>query len=332
MGYPWRAGAVVSTIVILAAGCAGDGKQESKVATEGSSEKKLAVVAAFYPLAEIATRVGGSAVVVTNLTAAGVEPHDLELSSRQVEELEDADLVLLMGRGFQPAVEEVGTRRQAGVLSVLDVLSVGEGQVEEEEAQEEPATGEGGRSALSTTTGADGEVLDPHVWLDPVMMGGVVDKVAAALAELAPGDAEMFKANATKLNEDLRTLDERYRAGLEKCQRRTIVTAHEAFGRLATRYGLQQEGIAGFSPDAEPKPARLAELADLVKSQGITTIFTEEFVSPKVAETLAREAKVRTDVLNPLEGLTQGELDAGKDYFDVMDENLQTLRAALACS
>jgi zinc transport system substrate-binding protein len=123
----------------------------------------------------------------------------------------------------------------------------------------------------------------------------------------------------------------RYRDGLAHCARRLIVTAHEAFGYLARRYGLRQEGVAGLSPDAEPDPERIAQLTDLARREGVTVVFTEELVSPRIADTLAREAGVHTDVLNPLEGLTDRERRAGANYITVMDDNLRKLRTALDC-
>ena len=111
-----------------------------------------------------------------------------------------------------------------------------------------------------------------------------------------------------------------------------IVTAHEAFGHLAQRYGLRQEGVAGLSPDAEPDAQRIGQLTDLVKRDGVTTVFTEELVSPRIAKTLAREAGVRTETLNPLEGLTDRELRRGDDYVSVMDANLAKLHRALGCT
>ena len=110
------------------------------------------------------------------------------------------------------------------------------------------------------------------------------------------------------------------------------MTAHEAFGYLAREYGLRQEGVAGLSPDAEPDPRRIAELTDLAERDGVTVIFTETLVSPRIADTLAREVGVRTDVLDPLEGLTAKEAARGETYVSVMDANLAKLRRALGCT
>ena len=267
------------------AGCGGD---------ESGSGGRLEVVAAFAPLADVAGRVGGDRVDVRNVTPAGAEPHDLELSTDQVADLEDAAVILVLGRSFQPAVEDVAARADGVVVEVLDELAI--------------------------------EGDDPHVWLDPVLMGKVVDATAAALAEADPDGADVYEGNAEALHDDLDALHERYEETLARCERRLLVTAHDAFGRLAERYGLDHEGIAGVAPESEPDPRRLAELADLVEDEGVTTVFTEELVSPRVAESLAREAGVTTVVLDPIESL-----DDGATYLSAMEGNLTALAEGLGC-
>ena len=139
-------------------------------------------------------------------------------------------------------------------------------------------------------------------------------------------------ANAARLDQQLVGLDDEYSAGLAHCARDVIVTSHEAFGHLASAYGLRQQGVAGLSPDAEPDARRLGDLADLVEREGVTTIFTEEFVSPRIADSLARETGARTVVLSPIEGLTRTQERAGATYFTVMEANLQKLERALGCT
>lgn len=282
---------------------------------------RLQVVAGFYPLAEVATRVGGDRVEVTNLTPAGAEPHDLELTTRDVDRVEDADLVLYLGSGFQPAIERVVERSGNG----LDLLSNELGLLEGEDAH-----GEEGEADAEEEHG-DHE-FDPHVWLDPAIMALIVEQVRASLATLDPAGASTFEANAAAYITELGQLDAEMERGLATCQRRTFVTAHSAFGYLAERYELTQEAIAGLSPEAEPDAARIAELAALVRTQGVTTVFTEALVSPRVSEALAREAGVRTAVLDPLEGLSDVQRARGGTYVSVMRENLAALRSALGCA
>jgi zinc transport system substrate-binding protein len=288
--------ALVVALALVATGCA------SATHSSTTDSGRVKVVAAFYPVAAAAQRVGGSCVEVTNLTPAGAEPHDLELIPDQVDEIQDAGVVFVMGHGFQPAVERAAEDRDGPTIKVLDGL----------------------RSKDST---------DPHVWLDPVRYSKLVDTVAAALVKVAPKCEAKIEANAQRYQAEIARVGDEYAAGLAHCKRHTIVTAHEAFGYLASRYGLTQEGITGISPDEEPNAARLAELADLVHDKGITTIFTEELVSPRVADALAREAGgVKTETLNPLEGLTDHEIARGDDWASVMGTNLAKLRAALGCT
>jgi zinc transport system substrate-binding protein len=159
-----------------------------------------------------------------------------------------------------------------------------------------------------------------------------VDEVRAAFAQAAPDGASTFRTNADAFMNEISQLADDYGTGLASCERTLIVTNHAAFGYLASEYGLTQVAISGLAPDAEPSAQRLAELRDLVQERGVTTIFTEDLVSPKVAETLAEEAGVLTAVLHTLEGLTDEGVAAGDDYGSQMQENLSTLRTALGCS
>lgn len=273
---------------------------------------KPSVVTAFYPVAYVAQEVGGRAVSVSNLTPAGAEPHDLELSPAQMDRLLDADVALVMGHGFQPAVEKAARQRDGVTVDLLDELPIEAGTRKIRE--DDPAA------------------LDPHVWLDPVLMQDVVRSVQRALVKADPKHRATFVTNAHALVAQLGALDERYRTGLADCERTLILTSHEAFGYLARRYGLRQEGAAGIDPTAEPDARRLADLADLAKKEGVTVVFTEELVSPRIAATLAREAGLQTDTLDPLEGLSDKKKAAGANYLSVMDANLRKLRAALGCS
>ena len=170
------------------------------------------------------------------------------------------------------------------------------------------------------------------MWLDPVLMQDIVREVQRGLTKADPKGAAVYARNADALVAELDALDAKFRAGLADCPRDLIVTSHEAFGYLAARYGLRQEGAAGIDPTAEPDAKRIAELTDLVKKNGVTVVFTESLVSSRVADTLAREAGVKTDTLDPLEGLSGKKQAAGADYFTVMDTNLRKVRAALGCS
>jgi zinc transport system substrate-binding protein len=262
----------------------------------GSSSRgggRRTVVAAFYPLAYVAEQLGGSKLAVRNLTPPGAEPHDIELTPRDVGEIQQAGVVLYLSHGFQPAVEQAvegahGTRIDA--LAGID-LRRGVGD-------------EAGKS-------------DPHVWLDPVLFARVVKRIGARLG---------YRAKAAELAQRFLALDRDYRKGLARCARRDFVTSHAAFGYLAARYHLHQVPITGIDPESEPSPQHLRALIQLVRREHVTTVFFERLVSPRLADTVARNAGARTAVLDPIEGIT-----GGGTYFTVMRQNLRQLRRALGC-
>jgi zinc transport system substrate-binding protein len=258
------------------------------------------VVAAFYPVAYAAQAIGGPTVTVQNLTPAGAEPHDLELRPSDVVSVQRADLVFYLGEGFQPAVEKAVESTHAHGVDLLAGLRLRAGKDE----RGHPAR-------------------DPHVWLDPLRYAEVASRIGGALGRRQATAAFVARLHA---------LDAQYRAGLARCRRKTIVTSHAAFGYLAARYGLTQLALEGLSPEAEPSPKALAKLIAEVRRSHATTVFFEMLVSPKLAQTVARNAHVKAAVLDPIEGLSPDDLHHGATYFTVMGSNLAALRLALGCS
>ena len=283
------------TAVLLAA-CGGTGT--GSAAGTADSSDRLAVAAGFYPYAFVTERVGGDRATVTNLTSGGGEPHDLELTPQQVAALGETDLVVY-SKGFQPAVDEAVEQQAAGR----------------------------GFDVLTAVPLRDSEGRDPHVWLDPMRLGTVAGAVADQLAELDPDGAAGYQERAKELQDELTALDAELRTGLSSCARTEVVTSHDAFGYLTDAYGLEQLSIAGLSPEDEASPKRLAELAVEAEEKGVTTVFFEELVSPKVAESLAREVGAEAKVLSPLESAPESG-----DYVSAMQTNLAALRTALDCA
>ena len=274
---------------------------------------KVEVVAAFYPLQYVTQQVGGDRVSVKNLVKPGAEPHDLELSPRQIVDIADADLAVYL-HGFQPAVDEaIADHASDKSLDAAKVQPLHDGYVPLEEGE----------------LHEDEKGKDPHIWLDPTRLAAVADAVANKLGEVDPDHKAEYAANARTLGGKLDALDAEYKAGLASCQQKTIVVSHNAFGYLANRYGLTQVSITGLTPEAEPAAGRLAEVTSFARTHKVSTIFFETLVSPKVAETLAKEVGAKAEVLDPIEGLEDGSKD---DYLSVMRSNLSTLRGALACS
>ena len=310
--------------VSATAGCgAGD------AAGAGGGDKPQ-VVTAFYPLEFLSREIGGDAVSVSNLTKPGAEPHDVELNPRQVGSISEATLVVYL-KGFQPAVD-AAVAQEAGkafdAASVVELLPATAGPDHERAGETGAGHDEAGAEEAGHEEEAADGAKDPHVWLDPTRFATIAGAVGEQLATADPDHAADHRARAAALRTRLNELDAEFAAKLKTCERREIVTSHTAFNYLARRYDLTEIGITGVSPETEPSPQRLAEVTAEAREHGATTIFFETLVSPKVAETIAREVGATTAVLDPLEGLNE----PGADYFSVMRANLAALTGALGCT
>ncbi|MEV1069505.1 metal ABC transporter substrate-binding protein [Streptomyces sp. NPDC050263] len=278
---------------------------------------KFDVVASFYPMAFLAEQIGGDHVHVTSLTQPGQEPHDLEISAKQTAALQESDAVLYL-KNLQPSVDdavaqsEIKTKIDAASLTTLEKHGneVGGHAAEHDDHENEELAG-----------------LDPHIWLDPVRYAEVAAGVGKAFEKADPDHAADYKTNTAALVKKLGELNTKFETGLANSKTKVFVTTHAAFGYLAERYGLTEEAINGLDPESEPSAARVKELEKMAKADGVTTVFYETLVSDKTAKTIASDANLRTDVLDPIEGIT--EKSRGKDYFSVQEANLKALQTAL---
>lgn len=271
--------------------------------------EKLPVVTSFYPLYFFAKEIGGDKADVHNITPAGAEPHEYEPTAQDIARIENSKLLVING-----ALEAWAPQ----VLQTLDTnvtLYVTAG-----EAVMTQNTVEGGE-----------EIRDPHVWLSPALAQNMADKISAGYEQVDPANAAYYRANADALKAKLAALDSEYQTGLAQCERRDFITSHAAFGYLASLYSLNQVSISGVSPEMEPSSQELAAITRFAREKDVKYIFFESLTSPKLAETLATEVGAQTLVLNPLEGLTDEEMAAGKDYFTEMRANLENLKVALEC-
>lgn len=301
-----------------------DSSSSTDSRTAGGAEGALPVAVSFYPIQYLTEAIGGDHVSVTSLTPADQEPHDYDLSGKEVTStLEGASLVAYV-EGFQPSLDKAVT--QVNGPTVVDLsskvdLKHHEGVEDEEEHADESAD-EGAHKEGDHDAGS----LDPHFWLDPVRMKSAATAIEEALATADPDHAEDYKTNLETLTSTLDGLDSSYQGGFSQCERKTFITSHAAFGYLADRYGLTQTSISGIDPEQEPSAADIAAAKKAVEDTGSTTIFTEELVSPETAEAVASETGATTAVLSPIESAPE---DA--DYAGAMSANLDALRTALAC-
>lgn len=310
-------GAAAAAVALALSSCssASPGSDASTAQASGSSADTMTVAASFYPIQFLAERIGGDLVSVYSVTPQNVDPHSFELSPRDVTDLDNADLVVYVP-GFQPsldsAVDQVSGPQVLNLANSVDLRPVG---MHEEECEH------------TADDGHDHGTLDPHFWLDIDRMSDAAESIEETLAAIDPANASTYEANRETLETELDALDDEYSQGLAQCTHRTFVTAHAAFGYLAEEYDLVEASVTGVNPDTEPSPNELAAITQTVRDAGISVIFTEELISPDIANTIAAETGATVEVLSPI-----ASAPAEGDYISSMRNNLSQLQAALGCN
>lgn len=313
---------LVSTALsaVLLAGCAavgvGVGSASSSAAVTPSGEiQKIKVYTSFYTMYDFAQKIGGDKIEVVNLVPSGTEPHDWEPQANDIVGLEKADVFIYNGAGLEHWASSVLSTLQNKDLITVEASSgipLLEGKHESEEKEAD----------------AEGASTDPHVWLSPVNAKKEMETIKNALVKADPSNKETFEANYSKYAAKADELDNQFRQMTNGLKNKDLIVAHQAFGYLCKEYSLNQVAIEGLSPDSEPDAARMAEIIQFAKERNITTIFFEELVSPKVAETIAKATGAKTAVLDPVEGLSDENKAKGMEYFSIMEKNLEAIRVA----
>lgn len=313
---------VLAVSMLLITGCAS--KQAATPET-----KKVQVAVSIYPLAEFVRAVGGDKVQVTTLVPAGVEAHSYELSAADMKKITQAQMFVYNGGGMESWADKV----EASIKDKpVKVLQAGKGlfvKLEEHEHDEHKEEHKHEEHKHEAGHVHDHGGFDPHVWLDPVLASKQVVAIAETLQVVDPANKDYYQKNAQNYQEKLAKLDQEFKAMRSTAKQTAFVTTHSAFASFAKRYDLEQIAIMGITPNVEPTPQALANLISLVKKEQIKYIFFEELVSPKIAETIAKEAGVKTLVLNPVEGLTKEQQEKKLSYLDLMQQNLANLKIAL---
>lgn len=291
-------------LVLAAAGCGTDDPSVT-----AAQRGKPVVITALHPLADAIRRVGGDAVVVVDLVPVGDSPHELELTPRQREEILEADVAVVLGKGFQPGVEAAAARRDGATLSVLESLDLPD-----------------------RPDGVDGPI-DPHVWLDPTIMGSIVTALADAVATVVPDERDGILDRAANIVEENVRLDAQLRIGLADCTRDAIVSHHESFGWFAKRYGLTNVGFDAPIPDDDPAPdpAYQARAEQMIDDADVATLFVDTLFPPSWVDVVAEERGLDTAVLNPFEGQTLREAADEVTYRSVLLYDLRVLQDHLDC-
>lgn len=278
--------------------------------TPATMNNRINVVTSFYPIYFLASQLGGDSVNVANLTPTGTEPHDYELTAQDIVKIKKSKLVFLNGGGLETWDKDI---KENIKLDDATIIMLGD-------------------DLMSQEMNLEGETQrDPHIWLSPILAIRMAEKITAEFIRIDPQSKSYYESNLSVLKTKLVNLDSAYRVGLRNCQRRDFITSHSAFGYLAQTYELKQVSIAGLSPEEEPSSQQLTEVAKFARENGIKHIFFESLTSPKLSETIAREVGAQTLVLNPIEGLSQEEINQGKNYLTEMEKNLENLKIALEC-
>ena len=281
---------------------------------ETVDNSKVRVAASFFPLYDFARQVGGDRAEVTSMVPSGVEPHDWEPTIKQISDANSADLFIYNGAGFESWAQAIEAELAIDTSSGLELMQAAEEEAHEEEEEDE----HGG--------------TDPHIWLDPILAKQQVEKIRAGFAQADPGNAQYYNNNAASFIAELDALDASIRSELSECGAHDFIAFHNAFSYFANRYGLTQHSVHGGLPEGEVPPQRLQEIVDLANELKIDTIYSEELVDPRLAETIAAEIpNGRVLVLSPIEGLEEEEEKAGLGYIDKMEQNLVNLKAGLKC-
>lgn len=282
----------------------------STAKTEQTNTDKIKVATTFYPMYEFTKEVVGDAGEVDMIVPAGVEAHDFEPSAKDLKKIQDSDVFVYNNENMETWVSSVESVLKEGNVTKIKAtenMVLLPGSEEEHDHHEH---GEEGHS----------HELDPHVWLAPSLAIKEVEEIRNQLIKKYPDKEKVFTTNADNYLKKLATLDKSYQDTLKNAKQKSFVTQHAAFGYLALEYGLTQVPISGLSPDEEPSPARLAELNKYVKKNDIKYIYFESNATDAIAKTLAKETGVELLVLNPLEGLSQKEIDKGENYVSVMEK------------
>jgi zinc transport system substrate-binding protein len=264
---------------------------------------KISVVASFYPLYDFTKNIGGEKISVINMTPAGSEPHDFEPSAKSLADAQKADLFVYNGGTLEPWTSGFLESYSGNIVKAsnnIDLIHESNGN-------------------------------DPHFWLDPVAAQKIVDNITAGLIKVDSSNKDYYLKNSKEYKAKLKKLDDDFKNSLVSCKTRTIITSHQAFSYLASRYNLNPIPISGLSPDEEPSAGKLAEISNVVKDQNIKYIFFESLTTTRLADTIARETGAKTLVFDPIEGLTDQDIKQGKNYINTQYENLQNLRTALSC-
>ncbi len=277
---------------------------------------KLTIVTSLFPLYDFVKNIGREKVEVNLLMPPGVEPHSFEPKPADIANLNKADIFIYTNKYMEPWAANIIKGMDSSHTLIID-SSKGIKFIEESEED-------------SDSHGHEG--MDPHIWLDLGNAIKMVDNISEGLIQRDPANKDFYRKNAAEYKAELETLDKKFQTGLSSCKKKTFINGgHFAFGYLARRYGLTYMSAYGFSPDAEPTPGQLIKISKLLEQQGLKYIFYEELITPRVADTLARETGAQLLFLHGAHNISKEEFEKGTSFVKIMEQNLANLETGLEC-
>ncbi len=341
--------ALISASMLLAA-CSSAPTNQSSNKTEDNKQQttqeegKIKVVTSMYPMYDFAKKVAGDKADVENIIPAGTEAHGWEPSASDIAKLEGADVFIYNGAGMEMWVDDVLKSLSNKKLVAVETskgIELLENHEDDHDHDHDGKKEDDHKDDAHKTEDKDHDdkdkdhdheehhhhhgKYDPHVWLSIKNAKKQMESIKDALVKADEKNKAYYEENYEKYAKEFDALEEKYAQTLKPYAGKNIVVAHEAFGYLGKDYGISQLGIEGVFEDSEPDPAKMKEVIEFVKENKVKVIFFETLTSDKVSKTIASETGATTDVLNPVEGLTKEEMDSGKDYLSIMEENLKAL-------
>ena len=298
---------MIGLFVLVLGACGQKTSQDSK------ESKGMKIVTSFYPIYAMVKEISGDLNDVRMIqSSSGI--HSFEPSANDIAAIYDADVFVYHSHTLESWAGSLDLSLQN---SKVKVIEASEGMTLERVS---------GLEDMQAGDGIDEKTLyDPHTWLDPEKVAEEAQIIADKLSELDNANKDTYQKNAQSYSNKAHDLTNKYKPIFEKASQKTFVTQHTAFSYLAKRFGLNQLGIAGISPDQEPSPRQLTEIQEFVKTYKVKTIFTESNASSKVADTLVKSTSVSLKTLNPLEADPQND----KSYLENLEENLAVLAQEL---
>jgi zinc transport system substrate-binding protein len=311
-------------LLIVAVICATLLSACQKREAEAPVKKRLTVVTTLFPLYDFARTIGGDRADVILLLPPGIEPHTFEPKPADVMKVAKADIFVFTNEYMEPWAKSFLKGLPARDITVVDASK---GVTLQKGAPEEEHESEHGEENHHHHGG-----MDPHIWLDFANARIIVDNIASAMVDKDPGNRDYYTVRAAAYRAELQKLDDEYRAGLATCGKRVFLHGgHYTFGYLARRYGLHYLSASAVNADAEPTPFRMAELVKLMRENGLKYVYSEELLSPRSAETIAKETGATVLLLHGAHNISKEDLSKGVTFVSLMTKNLEQLRTGLGC-